>query len=89
MNYIGFGGTSNGIVHADQKCLGKSAKDLDVAEAACLAAIPKSPETLNPFAGYKDDTTGEWVNTGKKKNKKRQEYVLWQMYNNGALTYDE
>ncbi|MFR0950789.1 MAG: hypothetical protein ACLSFT_09805 [Ruminococcus callidus] len=24
-----------------------------------------------------------------KKNKKRQEYVLWQMYNNGALTYDE
>ena len=60
-----------------------------MAEAACLAAIPKSPETLNPFAGYKDDTTGEWVNTGKQKNKKRQEYVLWQMYNNGALTYDE
>ena len=89
MNYIGFGGTSNGIEHAAQKYFGKSAKDLDVAEAACLAAIPKSPETLNPFAGYKDDTTGEWVNTGKKKNKKRQEYVLWQMYNNGALTYDE
>ena len=89
MNYIGFGGTSNGIEHAAQKYFGKSAKDLDVAEAACLAAIPKSPETLNPFAGYKDDTTGEWVNTGKQKNKKRQEYVLWQMYNNGALTYDE
>ena len=89
MNYIGFGGTSNGIEHAAQKYFGKSAKDLDVAEAACLAAIPKSPETLSPFAGYKDDTTGEWVNTGKKKNKKRQEYVLWQMYNNGALTYDE
>ena len=89
MNYIGFGGTSNGIEHAAQKYFGKSAKDLDVAEAACLAAIPKSPETLNPFAGYKDDTTGKWVNTGKQKNKKRQEYVLWQMYNNGALTYDE
>lgn len=89
MNYIGFGGTSNGIEHAAQKYFGKSAADLDVAEAACLAAIPKSPETLNPFAGYTDDATGEWVNTGRAKNKERQEYVLWQMYDNGALTYDE
>ncbi len=89
LNYIGFGGTSNGIEHASQKYFGKSASELDVAEAACLAAIPKSPETLNPFAGYTDDVTGEWVNTGKEKNRKRQEYVLWQMYDNGALTYDE
>lgn len=89
MNYIGFGGTSNGIEHAAQKYFGKSASELDVAEAACLAAIPKSPETLNPFAGYTDDVTGEWVNTGKAKNRERQKYVLWQMYDNGALTYDE
>ncbi|MFR0950790.1 MAG: transglycosylase domain-containing protein [Ruminococcus callidus] len=40
MNYIGFGGTSNGIEHAAQ-IFRKSAKDLDVAEAACLAAIRK------------------------------------------------
>lgn len=53
MNYIGFGGTSNGIEHAAQKYFGKSAKDLDVAEAACLAAIPKSPETLNPLPDIK------------------------------------
>ncbi len=89
LNYIGFGGASNGIEHAAQKYFGKSASQLDVAEAACLAAIPQSPETLNPFAGYEDDTTGEWVNTGKERNRERQEYVLWQMYNNGALTYDE
>ncbi|MCD7958282.1 MAG: transglycosylase domain-containing protein [Ruminococcus sp.] len=89
LNYIGFGGTTNGIEAAAQKYFGKSATELDVAEAACLAAIPKSPETLNPFAGYTDDTTGEWVNTGREKNKERQEYVLWQMYNNGALSYDE
>lgn len=89
LNYIGFGGSSNGIEHAAQKYFGKSASELDVAEAACLAAIPKSPETLNPFAGYTDDATGEWVNTGKEKNRSRQQYVLWQMYDNGALTYDE
>ncbi len=88
LNYIGFGGTANGIESAAQKYFGKSASELDVAEAACLAAIPKSPETLNPFAGYTDDETGEWVNTGRAKNKERQEYVLWQMYENGALTYD-
>ena len=89
LNYIGFGGSSNGIEHAAQKYFGKSASELDVAEAACLAAIPKSPETLNPFAGYVDDQTGEWVESGKKKNRSRQEYVLWQMYDNGALTYDQ
>lgn len=89
LNYIGFGGTSNGIEHAAQKYFGKSASELDVAEAACLAAIPKSPEILNPFAGYTDDETGEWVNTGKARNRERQEYVLWQMYDNGALAYDE
>lgn len=89
LNYIGFGGTSNGIEHAAQKYFGKSASELDVAEAACLAAIPKSPETLNPFAGYTDEETGEWVNTGKARNRERQEYVLWQMYDNGALTYDQ
>lgn len=89
LNYIGFGGSANGVESAAQKYFGKSAKDLDVAEAACLAAIPKSPETLNPFAGYTDDETGEWVETGKEKNKNRQKYVLSQMYNNGALTFDE
>ncbi len=89
LNYIGFGGSSNGIELAAEKYFGKSASELDIAEAACLAAIPKSPETLNPFAGYVDDETGEWVETGKERNKERQEYVLWQMYDNGAITYDE
>lgn len=89
LNYIGFGGSSNGIEHASQKYFGKSASELDVAEAACLAAIPKNPEVRNPYAGYTDDVTGEWVETGKKKNRERQEYVLWQMYKNGALTYDQ
>ncbi len=89
LNYIGFGGSTNGIEAAAEKYFGKSVTELDTAEAACLAAIPKSPETLGPFAGYVDDETGEWVNTGRERNKERQEYVLWQMYDNGAITYDE
>ncbi len=89
LNYIGFGGEANGIEMAAIKYFGKNTKDLTIAEASVLAAIPQSPETLNPFAGYRDEYTGEWVNTGRKKNRDRQEYVLWQMYDHGAISYDE
>ena len=36
-----------------------------------------------------DDETGERVNYGHEKNRERQEYVLYQMYSNGAISYDE
>lgn len=98
MNYIGFGGAANGIEKAAQKYFGKSVGDLSVAEAACLAAIPQSPEVNNPFAGYYEteynEVTGTyyktdvWVNTGREVNRKRMEYILFQMYDNGAITFD-
>ena len=44
---------------------------------------------MNPFAGYEDEATGEFINTGKEDNKARQKYVLLQMYDNGSITYDE
>ena len=59
LNYIGFGGSANGIEMASIKYFGKHTNELTVAEAACLAAIPKNPEKLNPFAYYVDDETGE------------------------------
>lgn len=89
LNYIGFGGATNGIQSASVKYFGKTVDQLSVAEAACLAAIPKSPETINPFAGYEDEVTGEWINIGRENNRARQIYVLEQMYENGAITYDE
>ena len=89
LNYIGFGGAANGIQMASIKYFGKNVEDLTVAEGAVLAAIPQSPETINPFAGYKDDKTHKWVNTGRDRNRERQEYVLWQMYVHGAISYDE
>ena len=55
LNYIGFGGPTNGIQLASIKYFGKDVSELSIAEAACLAAIPKSPETINPFAGYEDE----------------------------------
>lgn len=89
LNYIGFGGPVNGVQLAAQTYFGKDVSELDIAEAASLAAIPKSPNSLNPTAGYEDETTGEFVNTGKEANKNRQKYVLLQMYDNGSITYDE
>ncbi|MDE5564854.1 MAG: penicillin-binding protein, partial [Oscillospiraceae bacterium] len=89
LNYIGFGGSANGIEMASIKYFGKNTKDLSIAEGAVLAAIPQSPETINPFAGYTDDETGEWVASGRKRNRDRQEYVLWQMYQHGAISYDQ
>ena len=40
LNYIGFGGSANGIEMASIKYFGKHTNELTVAEAACMAAIP-------------------------------------------------
>ncbi len=99
LNYIGFGGAANGVELGANKYFGKSVGDLTIAEAACLAAIPQSPEINNPFAGEYEKAKNEvtntlyytdnFINTGREANRKRMEYILGQMYGNGAITYDE
>ena len=88
LNYIGFGGPRNGIEVAAIHYFGKHVEDLTIPEAAVLAAIPKSPEYYGPFVEYYDDA-GNLTVDGRANNKTRQEYVLWQMYKNGGITYDE
>ena len=99
INYIGFGGAASGIKMAAKKYFGKDVEELTLAESACLAAIPQSPEVNNPFAGRyevaKNDVTGttyttdNFINTGEEVNRKRREYILKQMYQNGVITFDE
>lgn len=89
LNYIGFGGPINGIQLASLRYFGKNVSDLTTAEAATLAAIPKSPNKYGPFVYETDDETGSVIVDGKVNNKERQQYVLWQIYKNGAITYDE
>lgn len=99
LNWIGFGGANNGIEMAAETYFGKTVEQLSIAESACLAAIPQSPEVNNPFAGYNKKAynqvtetwyyTDEFVNTGRKENRKRMEYILGHMYENGAITFDE
>lgn len=99
LNYIGFGGAANGIEMAARKYFGKHVEELTIAESACLAAIPQSPEVNNPFAGYNEKAdnpvthtkyvTDKVVNTGREINRARMEYILGRMYKNGAITFDE
>ena len=99
LNYIGFGGAANGVEMAAKKYFGKSVGELSIAESACLAAIPQSPEVNNPFAGYYEPgynevtkteyITDHFVNTGEQLNRERMEYILYRMYYNGAITFDE
>ncbi|MCR5729893.1 MAG: transglycosylase domain-containing protein [Ruminococcus sp.] len=91
LNYISFGGAVNGIELASINYFGKSVEELTTPEAAVLAAIPKSPEEYGPFQFYyeDDDTRKPMVVDGRANNRNRQKYVLYKLYDNGAITYDE
>ncbi|MGI9039537.1 MAG: penicillin-binding protein 1A [Gemmatimonadales bacterium] len=48
LNQIDLGNRAYGVEAAAQRYFGKSVRDLNVAEAATLAAIPKAPSRYNP-----------------------------------------
>ena len=49
LNESPYGGRRNGAESAAQTYFGKSAKDLTLAEASLLAAIPQNPSVYNPY----------------------------------------
>ncbi len=55
LNQSPYGGRRNGIESAAQTYFGKSAKELNLAESALLAAIPNNPAVLNPYNPYGND----------------------------------
>ncbi len=48
LNQINLGNRAYGVEAASQRYFGKSVRDLNVAEAATLAALPKAPTRYNP-----------------------------------------
>lgn len=52
INQIHFGAGAQGVEMAARTFFGKSAQDLNLAEAALLAGLPKSPSRYNPFRSY-------------------------------------
>ena len=73
LNHIYFGQGAYGVESAARYYFNKEAKDLNIAESATLAAIPKSPNYFNPFENPKA-------------SKERQELVIDQMVKYGFIT---
>lgn len=57
LNNTPYGGTLYGIEAASRAFFGKSAKDVTLAEAAYLAALPQSPTYFSPYGNHKSDLT--------------------------------
>jgi membrane peptidoglycan carboxypeptidase len=76
LNKIYFGNGAYGIEAAAQTYFRKKSSELDVHEAALLAALPKAPSKLNPIKN-------------KKLALGRQKIVLRRMYEEGFLTISE
>lgn len=76
LNQIYFGEGSYGVESASLTYFGKHVQDLDLAQAACLAAIPKSPNYFDPMENPKA-------------NKERRDLVLDQMVKYGHITQVE
>ena len=78
LNQSSYGGRRNGVESGAQTYFGKTAKDLTLAEAALLAAIPNNPAVLNPYNEYGHEQL-IW----------RQQYTLDAMVEMGYITQEE
>jgi len=77
LNESPYGGTIYGVEEASQTYFGKSAKDLDLAEAAYLAAIPQAPTYYSPYGTHQASLTT------------RQHLVLSRMRDLGMISKDD
>jgi penicillin-binding protein 1A len=89
LNIVGMGGATSGIEAAALKYFGKHCWELDLAEAASLAAIPKNPPRNNPYYTVEDPDTGEIIEKGIENNRERQLLVLSAMLSNNAISEAE
>ncbi len=76
-NEIPYGSVNYGVESAANYFFGKSAKDIDLAEAAILAALPKAPTRLSPYGSHIDDLIA------------RQKWILNEMADEGYITKEE
>ena len=76
LNAVFFGEGCNGIYTAAQTYFGKEPSELTLAECASIVGIVNLPTYYSPFYSLEN-------------NKKRQETVLREMYEQGYITYDE
>lgn len=76
LNEIYLGGGAYGVAAASLHYFNKSLKELDVAEAAYLAALPKAPNNYNPIKHFDAATA-------------RRNWVIGRMLDDGHITAEE
>ncbi len=54
LNSTSYGGSYYGVEEASLHFLGKSSKDLTIAEAAYIAALPQAPSLYSPYGNHKN-----------------------------------
>ncbi|OGG57943.1 hypothetical protein A2853_03390 [Candidatus Kaiserbacteria bacterium RIFCSPHIGHO2_01_FULL_55_17] len=77
LNETSYGGTVYGVQEASQYFFGVDAKDLDLAQAAYLAALPQAPTRYSPYGNHRDLLDA------------RQKLVLRRMLEEGFITQEE
>ncbi|MEK7147083.1 MAG: PBP1A family penicillin-binding protein [Patescibacteria group bacterium] len=77
LNQIPYGANAYGIEAASQTYFNKSAKDLNLAEAALLAGLPKAPTYYSPWGNHTDEL------------EQRKNYILQRMLDLGFIDQEE
>jgi len=76
-NEISYGGTIYGAEEASQAFFGRPVKDVTLAEAAYMAAIPQAPTYYSPYGTHRDELNA------------RQQLVLQRMKDTGVISDEE
>ncbi len=77
LNEIPYGGSNYGVETASKNFFGKKASEVDLAEAAYMAAIPQAPTHYSPYGNYRSELDG------------RKNLVLDRMVALGSITQQE
>lgn len=77
LNEIPYGASAYGVAAATEVYFGKDVKDLTLAEAAYLAALPKAPTLYSPYGSHRDQLD------------KRKDLVLERMFDLGFITEEK
>jgi len=77
LNEIPYGGTIYGIGEASRNFFGKTASELDLAESAYLASLPKAPTYYSPYGSHRENLEA------------RKNLVLREMFDQGLISESE
>lgn len=88
LNIAPYGGIEYGVESAARDYFGTTAKDLTLAQATMLAAIPQSPSYYSPYSSPDYNPSAAADAFGRDALLARQHYILDQMAKQGYITQD-